>query len=227
MAAAAVSFVAAAPVLSRRGWVGAPPLGRESPLAGAVVTMRVSKAMPKGKSKATAAPKTTRKRSKALPFVEAPEGLKESQDGYLGFDPFRISDWLDQDWAAKGELKNGRVAMLACVGWIVAEFLHLPDPQFSNPVALRAMFQINWGAWVQILLAVSIVEILTLEQMYEADRRAGDLNWDPLFLDSPEMRLKEVKHARLAMLGILGLVIQQWVQGEPTIAQLMRLLGFA
>lgn len=24
----------------------------------------------------------------------------------LGFDPFRISDWLDQDWAAKGELKS-------------------------------------------------------------------------------------------------------------------------
>lgn len=47
------------------------------------MTMRVSKAMPKGKSKATAAPKTTRKRSKALPFVEAPEGLKESQDGCM------------------------------------------------------------------------------------------------------------------------------------------------
>lgn len=24
----------------------------------------------------------------------------------LGFDPFRFSDWLDQDWAAKGELKS-------------------------------------------------------------------------------------------------------------------------
>lgn len=217
----AAAFVAAAPVLSRRPFVGT-TLTRAPAPVGAAATMRVSKAMPKAPAKGSSG-----KRSKALPFVDAPDGLKESQDGYLGFDPFRFSDWLDQDWAAKGELKNGRVAMLACVGWVVAEFLHLPDPQFSNPIALEAMFQINWGAWVQILLFVSTIEILTLEQMYEGDRRAGDLNWDPLFLDSPEMRLKEVKHARLAMIGILGLVSQQWVQGEPTIAQLMQLLGFA
>lgn len=38
--------------------------------------------------------------------------------------------------------------------------------------------------------------------MLESDRRAGDLDFDPLKLDSPAMRLREVKHGRLAMLSI-------------------------
>lgn len=40
--------------------------------------MRVSKTMPK-----TPARGSSGKRSKALPFVDAPDGLKESQDGCM------------------------------------------------------------------------------------------------------------------------------------------------
>lgn len=47
-----------------------------------------------------------------------------------------------------------------------------------------------------------LVEILTFNKMLESDRRAGDLDFDPLKLDSPAMRLREVKHGRLAMLSI-------------------------
>jgi len=92
--------------------------------------------------------------------------------------------------------------MLACVGWMVAEFVHLPDPQFQNPNQLQAMMQVHWGGWVQIVAFTSLFEILTLDKMFDGERDAADLDFDPIGLDTPRMRLAEVKHGRLAMLGI-------------------------
>ena len=94
------------------------------------------------------------------------------------------------------------MAMLACVGWMVSEFVHLPDPQFQNPNQLQAMMQVHWGGWVQIIAFTSLYEILTLEKMFDGERDAADLDFDPIGLDTPRMRLAEVKHGRLAMLGI-------------------------
>jgi len=95
--------------------------------------------------------------------------------------------------------------MLACLGWLVAEFVHLPAKQFSNPVALDAIYQIPLVGWVQILTFISLVELATFKMMYDPSRRAGDLGFDPLKMDSPAMRLKEVKNGRLAMIGISAL----------------------
>eukprot|EP00170_Pyropia_yezoensis_P003235 contig_13517_g3242 len=119
-----------------------------------------------------------------------------------GFDPLYLSNYLDQDYAAQGELKNGRVAMLACLGWLVAEVVHLPNKQFSNPVALDAIYQVPVAGWVQILIAISVVELATFKMVYDPKRAAGQLGFDPLKMDSPTMRLKEVKNGRLAMIGI-------------------------
>jgi len=102
-------------------------------------------------------------------------------------------------------LADGRVAMLACLGWLVAEFVHLPAKQFSNPVALDAIYQIPVAGWVQILTFVSLIELATFKMVYDPSRRAGDLGFDPLKMDSPAMRLKEVKNGRLAMIGISAL----------------------
>lgn len=96
--------------------------------------------------------------------------------------------------------------MLACVGWFVAEFVHLPHPRLSNPVALEAARDIPRGLWATIIICISLVEILTFNKMLESGRRAGDLDFDPLKLDSPTMRLREVKHGRLAMLSIRTLL---------------------
>ncbi|OSX77914.1 hypothetical protein BU14_0127s0012 [Porphyra umbilicalis] len=191
-------------------FVGVAPLMSRSAFAGSAVS----------KAPAPAAATVTMKASKAIPFLEAPQGLDESKAGYVGFDPLYLSNYLNQDYAAQGELKNGRVAMLACLGWLVAEFVHLPAKQFSNPVALDAIYQIPLVGWVQILTFISLVELATFKMMYDPSRRAGDLGFDPLKMDSPAMRLKEVKNGRLAMIGIIGLIFQQLVFHKPTISQL-------
>lgn len=92
--------------------------------------------------------------------------------------------------------------MLACLGWLVAEFVHLPAKQFSNPVALDAIYQIPVSGWIQILVAISVVELATFKMVYDPKRAAGEMGFDPLKMDSPTMRLKEVKNGRLAMIGI-------------------------
>lgn len=51
---------------------------------------------------------------------------------------------------------DGRVAMLACVGWFVAEFVHLPHPRLSNPVALEAATEIPRGLWATIIICISV-----------------------------------------------------------------------
>ncbi|OSX73293.1 hypothetical protein BU14_0359s0001 [Porphyra umbilicalis] len=194
------AFVSTTPLLTRPGFAGA-AVARSPPSVAATVTMETAK-------------------SEAMPFMKKPEGLIPSQDGYTGFDPFFMSNWLDQEWAAKGEVKNGRVAMLACVGWWIAEFVHLPDARFQNPVALDAALDIPRGLWAPIIISVSLVEILTFPQMLDSNRRAGDLDFDPLKLDSPKNRLSEVKHGRLAMLAILTMVIQQSNNHKPTLSAL-------
>eukprot|EP00168_Porphyra_purpurea_P008309 TRINITY_DN204_c0_g1_i1.p3 TRINITY_DN204_c0_g1~~TRINITY_DN204_c0_g1_i1.p3 ORF type:complete len:114 (+),score=40.88 TRINITY_DN204_c0_g1_i1:470-811(+) len=89
-----------------------------------------------------------------------------------------------------------------------------------QPVALDAIYQIPLAGWVQILTFISLIELATFKMVYDPSRRAGDLGFDPLKMDSPAMRLKEVKNGRLAMIGIIGLIFQQMVFHKPTISQL-------
>ena len=58
--------------------------------------------------------------SKSLPFLPRPEKLDGTMAGDKGFDPMGLSE-IQQDltYARWGELKNGRVAMLAVLGMIV------------------------------------------------------------------------------------------------------------
>jgi hypothetical protein len=44
----------------------------------------------------------------------------------LGFDPLGFSNWIDVRWLREAELKHGRIAMLAVVGFIGTSFVTLP-----------------------------------------------------------------------------------------------------
>lgn len=137
-------------------------------------------------------------KSQAVPFLEAPSGLDPSAPGYAGFDPVNLSSYLDQDYARAGELKNGRVAMLACLGMLVQEFVHLPAAQFSESNPIKAAQTVPVEGWVQIITAISLIELATFKRTYE---KGADLGFDPLGKKDSTMELKEVKNGRLAMLG--------------------------
>lgn len=60
------------------------------------------------------------KMSQALPFLPDPVGL-DGLAGAVGFDPLGLSSFLGTGWAVEAELKHGRIAMLATLGWVATD----------------------------------------------------------------------------------------------------------
>ncbi len=50
--------------------------------------------------------------------------------------------------------------MLAFLGFLVQEFFHLPGPEFANPLATEAFFQVPKGGLAQIFLACGLAEFV-------------------------------------------------------------------
>lgn len=162
--------------------------------------------------------------SKAVPFLEAPPKLDGTMVGDMGFDPLYLSNYIDLDNAAASEIKHGRICMLATLGMLVQEFVHLPDPAFSEPNPLKAIYAVPVEGWVQIITVICLVELASFKTTYET---GADLGFDPLGMGKPdkleELKLKELKNGRLAMLACMGFIMQTIVTGKPIIAQLSSL----
>eukprot|EP00579_Thalassiosira_antarctica_P000610 CAMPEP_0201866010 /NCGR_PEP_ID=MMETSP0902-20130614/732_1 /ASSEMBLY_ACC=CAM_ASM_000551 /TAXON_ID=420261 /ORGANISM="Thalassiosira antarctica, Strain CCMP982" /LENGTH=208 /DNA_ID=CAMNT_0048390893 /DNA_START=25 /DNA_END=651 /DNA_ORIENTATION=+ len=144
------------------------------------------------------------------------------------FDPIgfaeRSPEWLN--WFREAELKHGRQAMLATVGLVVPEFVRIPGEQFSFesvPNVLQAHDALLDTSMKQILLWVSLAEVMTLaalSNMNEFDRAPGDYGFDfmGLYPTDPakqeEMKVKELKNGRLAMIAIGGMVTGASITGH-------------
>lgn len=74
--------------------------------------------------------------------------------------------------------------MLAFLGVLVQEFVHLPSPLFSNPVATDAFFQVPAGGLWQIFLACGLVEFishrgkLSYSDMFDGGREPGNFGFE-------------------------------------------------
>ena len=71
-------------------------------------------------------------KSKSLPFLPRPAALDGSVVGDVGFDPVGFTSWLPLPYLQEAEIKHCRIAMLATLGWIVADFVHLPGTFFIS-----------------------------------------------------------------------------------------------
>lgn len=135
------------------------------------------------------------------------------------------------------ELKHGRLAMLAALGFLVGEQFH---PLFGGDIDVPSYvaFQETLSRlpipssyiYPSIALAIAIPEIFSVFSFnspaggepwsIKEDHEAGNLGFDPLNLkpedkdELKEMKTKELNNGRLAMLGIAGMVAQELVTGE-------------
>lgn len=177
--------------------------------------------------------------SKSLSMVldgvgEAPEvgGLWDPLNLLEGKEPETI------EWYRAAELKHGRVCMLAAVGLLLPNsgfpgtrlqdiFLY-PNPTFeeTNPFkAVQRVYYENPAALVQIMLAISAIEVFTAS-ISKFSSRPGDFNWDPLGIRPAdeaklnELQTKELKNGRLAMLSTAGMAYQTYVTGQGPWEQL-------
>jgi len=171
----------------------------------------------------------TPKMSQALPFLEYPANLA-GYTGDVGFDPFRFSDFAPMDFLREAEIKHGRIAMMAWLGYcaVDAGFRIYPLPEayegLTSVTAHDAL--VEQGALSQMFLWFGLAEVIAgmgLMQMMEGSGRApGDFGLDPAgFLKGAsdeaieDMKLKELTHCRLGMIAFSAVVTQSVLTQGP------------
>ena len=128
------------------------------------------------------------------------------------------------------ELKHSRVAMLASVGFLVAEKFH---PLFGGNIDVPSYIafqetplQTFWPAVVMLIAVAEVFSVFTFENPFggepwaiSKDHMPGDLGFDPLGLkptntvELKEMQTKELNNGRLAMIAVAGMVGQELASG--------------
>mmetsp|Transcript_17582 Transcript_17582/g.53610 ORF Transcript_17582/g.53610 Transcript_17582/m.53610 type:complete len:199 (+) Transcript_17582:91-687(+) len=173
-------------------------------------------------------------KTKAAP-LQAVEDLPGVVDAFPGFfDPLGLSEGKSEaqlKFWREAEIKHGRVAMLASVGFLVAEKFH---PLFGGNIDAPSYLAFQQTPlqtfWPFVVTAIGWIEYSTSVVNFEApgealwtlkaDYENGDVGFDPLGLKPTDadalkdMQTRELQNGRLAMLGIAGMVVQELITGN-------------
>lgn len=157
------------------------------------------------------------------------------------FSPFGFAgaDKESLIYMREAEIKHSRLAMLAVVGWPIAELWDKPIADAAglpslltktgeSPSLLNGgLDKVDIAYWIAVASLAGIIEIENGKMKEEKGKSytPGDCNFDPLGLLPKDkagqmaMMTKEIKHGRVAMMAILGYVIQEAIYGTPVVQQ--------
>jgi Chlorophyll A-B binding protein len=182
--------------------------------------------------------------SASVPFLPRPKMLDGSLPGDRGFDPLNLSnDESALTWYRDAEMKHSRLAMLAAVGWPIAELYHKAiATNFDLPSILNVQDKVpsvlNGGLdatnplfWVAAISAAAAIEFIGTKQL-DKGAEPGDFGFDPLGLlknkseeDKFFWKEAEIFNGRLAQLAILSYVLIEAVSGTGIVNQTPSLFG--
>jgi len=173
--------------------------------------------------------------SEAIPFLEKTAVLRNEAHmaGNFGFDPLGLAKNEEMLWSYReAEIKHGRLAMLAAAGWPISELVDRQLAEyFGVPSVLddgdRVPSVLNGGLekvvpewWGFCLGMCAAIDLYGVQRARAAGTDSGyipgDLGFDPWKLypvdeeGEKRMQLAEIKHARVAMLGVTGFAAQEF-----------------
>eukprot|EP00238_Polyblepharides_amylifera_P001194 CAMPEP_0196572120 /NCGR_PEP_ID=MMETSP1081-20130531/2217_1 /TAXON_ID=36882 /ORGANISM="Pyramimonas amylifera, Strain CCMP720" /LENGTH=268 /DNA_ID=CAMNT_0041889325 /DNA_START=104 /DNA_END=910 /DNA_ORIENTATION=- len=169
-----------------------------------------------------------------LPGSEAPAHLDGSMAGDFGFDPLNLgADSEALSWYREAELQHARWAMVAVTGVLVQEVFN-PDVFFYDAAIEATLPFPILGVVAAQFLMMHYVEI----RRWRDWQKPGSVDVDPLFSGNSlpahevgypggifdplgyakgnveELKVKEIKNGRLAMLAFAGFIVQAQATGK-------------
>jgi len=139
------------------------------------------------------------------------------------FDPLGLSNGKSDDIMnlyREAELKHGRVAMAACLGWYLnAGGVH---PAFNSALSndpIKAAQELAPVGWLQFVLGCGAIEWLAQQIKDRPGYKAGDVLGASYWVDDSDegwvdYQNREIQNGRLAMLAFMGIFTQDLLFGD-------------
>ena len=137
----------------------------------------------------------------------------------MKYDPLKLSETYEPlvPFFREAELRHGRTAQLAVVGFIVTDFVRIPGEAYSFeniPKVVDAHNTLLEGPMHQLLLWIGLFDLIitypAIQATMKGEREAGDFGIEGP-KDAAKMdkyKMNELLHGRLAMCAIVGIATQ-------------------